>query len=412
MNICLDPPTVSLLTGGIDKHYATELSMALAAVGVPLDVIGTSDMDTPEMRKCHGLRLLPLYESRPQRSPLRKALACLGVYVRLLRYIARSGAPIIHILWNYKLPIADRTFLLLYYKLLGKRIVFTAHNVNAAERDGVDSRWNRWSLRIQYSLVDHIFVHTEQMKKQLLNEFAVPADNVTVIPFGVYTRVPNTCLTRVEARERLGLGSHHRTLLFFGRIVAYKGITHLVQAFELLAAGNPEYRLVIAGEPMKEAEQYWKDTEQRIEQSPIRNQVIQHIRHIDDAEIELYFKAADVLVLPYTRIFQSGVLFMSYSFGLPVIATEVGSFGDDVIPGETGYLCRPRDSEHLARISELFFSSDLFRELEQRRSGIQSLIGTRNSWHAVADKTAHMYAAIRANASVPHGIATGSDQAL
>lgn len=394
MNTRFPSFTVSLLTGGIDRHYATELSTALAATGISLDVICNSDMDTPEMRKYPGLRLLPLYQAPLRRNRVRKLLTYLGVYVRLLRYITSSGAPIIHILWNYKFPVADRTLLLLYCKLLGKRVVFTAHNVNAAERDGVDSRWNRWSLRTQYSLVDQIFVHTEQMKNQLQSEFGVPGQKVTVIPYGVYSRVPNTPLTKAEARERLGLASHHRALLFFGRIVPYKGINYLVQAFEFLAANNPDYRLLIAGEPMKEAEQHWRQAQQKIEKSPTRNQVIQHIRHIEDGDIELYFKAADVLVLPYTQIFQSGVLFMSYSFGLPVIATDVGSFGQDILPGETGYLCRPRDSEDLARISEVFFSSNLYRELEKRRPGIQNLIHASNSWHAVADKTAKVYAAL------------------
>ena len=54
------------------------------------------------------------------------------------------------------------------YRLLGKRLVFTAHNVNAAVRDGNDSFLNRWSLKVQYLLADHIFVHTEQMKRALL----------------------------------------------------------------------------------------------------------------------------------------------------------------------------------------------------------------------------------------------------
>lgn len=394
MNTRLPSSTVSLLTGGIDRHYATELSTALAATGITLDVICNSEMDTPKMRKYPGLRLLPLYQTPRRRNPVRKLLACLGVYVRLLRYITNSGALVIHTLWNYKFPLADRTLLLLYCKLLGKRLVFTAHNVNAAERDGVDSRWNRWSLRTQYSLVDHIFVHTEQMKNQLLSQFAVPGQKVTVIPYGVYSRVPNTQMTKAEARERLGLASHHRTLLFFGRIVPYKGINYLVQAFESLATNNSNYRLLIAGEPMKEAEQHWRQSQQKIEESPTRNQVIQHIRHIEDGEIEVYFKAADVLVLPYTQIFQSGVLFMAYSFGLPVIAADVGSFGKDILPGETGYLCRPQDPEDLARISEVFFSSDLYRELEKRRPEIQSLILASNSWHAVAEKTAKVYAAL------------------
>ena len=60
---------------------------------------------------------------------------------------------------------------MLYYKLLGKRVVFTAHNVNAGKRDSNDSWLNRLSLKIQYQLSDHIFVHTEGMKSEMVSEF-------------------------------------------------------------------------------------------------------------------------------------------------------------------------------------------------------------------------------------------------
>src|SRR5258708_6465854 len=85
----------------------------------------------------------------------------------------------------------DRTLLLLYYKLLGKKLVFTAHNVNIRKRDCTDTWLNRLSLRIQYQLSDHIFVHTNRMKEELASDFAVTADKVSVIPFGINNTVPN-----------------------------------------------------------------------------------------------------------------------------------------------------------------------------------------------------------------------------
>ena len=72
---------------------------------------------------------------------------------------------------------------MLYYRLLGKRIVLTAHNVNAGKRDANDSLRNRLSLKIQYRLSDHIFVHTDEMKSELFSHFTVAAGKVSVIPF-------------------------------------------------------------------------------------------------------------------------------------------------------------------------------------------------------------------------------------
>jgi hypothetical protein len=61
---------------------------------------------------------------------------------------------------------------MLYYRSLGKKIVITAHNVNAAKGDGRDTAVNRLSLKIQYGLSDHVFVHTEKMKKELMAALA------------------------------------------------------------------------------------------------------------------------------------------------------------------------------------------------------------------------------------------------
>lgn len=387
--------TAALFTGGIDKHYATGLSTSLADAGLAIDVICNGEMESSAMQSYHNLRLLPLYK-RPATSQnvVRKLLTFILVYARLLSYASTSSARIFHILWNYKFAFFDRTVLLFYYKLLGKRIILTAHNINAAERDGIDSLVNRWSLRVQYRLADHIFVHTEQMKGQLVQDFKVRSNRVSVIPFGVYDMVPVTSLTRAEARRRLGLDASDRTILFFGRITPYKGIDLLVNAFEGLSAQNRDYRLLIAGEPMKESAQHWARVRETIEQSSMRKQVLQYIRHIPDSEIELYFKAADALVLPYTHIFQSGVLFMAYSFGLPVIATDVGSFSQDVTPGVTGYLCRPEDPEDLARAVKEYFSSELFRTLDERRANLQGLIRARHSWKIVANRTAAVYAGL------------------
>jgi glycosyltransferase involved in cell wall biosynthesis len=298
----------------------------------------------------------------------------------------------VHILWNYKVPVFDRTVLLLYYKVIGKQVVFTAHNINAAERDGIDSFLNRLSLRIQYRLVDHIFVHTEKMKDQLVEIFDILEKKITVIPFGTYDMVPQSTLTSAEAKQRLGLGASDRAILFFGRIAPYKGIDLLVRAFERIALQDKNYCLIVAGEPMKESERQWAGLEQAIERSPICGQVRQHTRFIDDDEIEVYFKAADVLVLPYTEIFQSGVLFMAYSFGLPVIATDVGSFGQDIIAGVTGFVCKPGDPVDLSKVIEMYFSSELFRMLGGRRAGIQKFVHESHSWDAAAGKTVNVYA--------------------
>ncbi len=280
---------------------------------------------------------------------------------------------------------------MLYYKALGKRIVLTAHNVNAAERDNTESVLNRFSLKVQYRLVDHIFVHTQKMKDDLTAVFNIPEKKVSVIRFGINNSLPVTDLTFADARRKLGLAASSKILLFFGRIRAYKGLDYLIKAFEQIVCQDADYCLVIAGETKKDSLQYWREIQDEIVRAGTSSQIIQHIRFIEDAETEIYFKAADVLVLPYTSVFQSGVLFLAYSFGLPVIATEVGSLGDDIIEGETGYTCTARDEGDLARAIKEYFTSDLYKTLGQRRELIKEFARTRNSWDAVSNTTRDVY---------------------
>jgi glycosyltransferase involved in cell wall biosynthesis len=112
---------------------------------------------------------------------------------------------------------------------------------------------------------------------------------------------------------------------------------------------------------------------------------------VPDADTEIYFKAADVLVLPYTHIFQSGVLFLSYNFGLPVIASDVGSLKEDIIEGKTGFVCKPRDPVDLSKCIETYFSSELYRELEMRRQDIKDFAAQKYSWTTVGEITESVY---------------------
>ena len=391
-----DPISVGLLTGGFDRHYATDLTLALVKGGARVEVIGSDDLDGPEMRTTPALTFLNLHgDRRPNVSAAKRLWRVLLYYARLLHYAATARPQVFHILWNSKFELFDRTALMLYYRLLGKKIVLTAHNVNAAKRDSTDSLLNRLTLRMQYRLADHIFVHTDKMKRELADDFGVREAAVTVIRHPVNNSVPNTDLTPADAKLRLGLRKDEKAILFFGSIRPYKGLEYLVSAFQLLDS-HADYRLIIAGEPKKDAEDYLNDILQQASRDCDGGRIIRRLEFIPDGDTELYFKAADVLVLPYADIFQSGVLFLAYSFGLPVVATDVGSLKENIVEGETGFVCQPRDAMHLATTIEAYFNSDLYKTLDRRRSEIEDYAKRRHSWDAVSEETRGVYVRLRA----------------
>ena len=192
-----------------------------------------------------------------------------------------------------------------------------------------------------------------------------------MIPFGINNTVPNSGITAVDAKRILGVGIADKVMLCFGQIAPYKGLEYLIEAFSELAKRNESYRLIIAGKVKQGQTEYWNEIRRKIDRSAVQDQIIVKIEHVPDEQVELYFKAANVLVVPYINIFQSGVPFLAYSFGLPVIATDVGSLREDIVEGSTGLVCQPQDSVDLARTIGKYFESDLFRDLENRRLEIK-----------------------------------------
>jgi D-inositol-3-phosphate glycosyltransferase len=386
------PIHVGLLTGGDDKTYALGLTSALVSQRTWVDFIGSDAVDGPVLHETPLVNFLNLRKDQSEDASIgKKILRILAYYGRLVWYAAFAKPRIFHILWNNKFELIDRIVLMIYYRCLGKKVVLTAHNVNAAKRDSRDNLLNRLSLRFQYQMADHIFVHTERMKAELSTDFRVPQQKVSVIPFGINSVFPAGHFTSADAKERLGLRVGERTALFFGQIAPYKGLEYLVGAMAELARRNGDLRLIIAGKVKPGHTEYWNEIQQEILRAGIQNRVIERIEFIPDAEVELYFKAADVVIIPYTHIFQSGVPFLAYNFGLPVIAADVGSLSEVIIEGKTGFVCKPRDPVDLAKSIEAYFSSELYRHLEIRRQEIQDFANDKYSWTRVGEITRGVY---------------------
>jgi glycosyltransferase involved in cell wall biosynthesis len=392
---------VALLTGGDDKTYALGLTSALVSKGVLVDFIGSSALDSPELHNSPLINFLNLRGDQNEQANIsKKVTRILAYYIRLIKYAAVAQPSIFHILWNNKFELIDRIVLMVYYRLMGKKIALTAHNVNAAKRDSRDTLVNRASLRFQYRMADHIFVHTNRMKDELHGDFGIPPGKVSVIPFGINNVFRCTSVTSREAKERLGLSDNEKTALFFGRIAPYKGLEYLLAA--IAQQPSQDFRLMIAGKIEPGCTAYWEKIQREIVLAGLQDRIITRIQFIPDNEVELYFKAADVLILPYTSISQSGVPFLAYNFGLPVIATDVGALRDDIIEGKTGFVCAPRNPTDLAQKIQTYFSSDLYRRLKSNRHDIRDFANERYSWTRVGEITQHVYQTLLVEKGLEH----------
>jgi len=383
---------ISLLTGGKDPHYVLGLLSGLSSKAIIIDLIGSYEMKDTDIVSKENVNFYKFLEQqKPYASIKEKTYRIFKYYFKLIKYTTITDSKLFHIQWFSKFVYFERIFLNIYYKLLGKKVVFTAHNINAAERDGNDTLINKLSLKFMYKIVDHLIVHTKEMKWQLIEEYYVRDSKVTVISFGINNLVPKSELTRIQAIKKLHLGDNEKIILFFGNIAPYKGLEYLILALVKIREKHCNFKLIIAGRIKKGCQSYWENIQKIIKKHNLKDYIIKRIEFIHDEEIEIYYKAADLMVLPYKYIFQSGIIFMSYSFGLPVIASDVGSLKEDVVEGKTGFICQPKNPEDLAKKINLYFKSDLYKNLETNRNKIIKYANEKYSWEKIGEKTHAVY---------------------
>lgn len=386
---------ITLLNSADFRSYSLSMLEALVARGINVDLIGNDDLISAPIMKAATVNYFNLRGDQNPRSPKwKKVMRVIIFYYRLVNYAARTDSLLFHMQCHNKFILFDRTLLNIYYKLLGKKLVFTAHNIDKKQRDGGNNVVNKLSLRCCYKLMDHLFVHTEKMRQQLIEEFDVKDARITVIPHGILNTAPDSGLSKSAARSCLQLDRREKILLFFGYIAPYKGLEYLIHALAILTANDDSFKLIIAGQ-IKNCPSYWERIEQIIKELDLEKHVVKHIKHIPDDGVEIYFKSADVLVLPYTFIFQSGVPFLSYSFGLPVIAADAGSLGEVIVEGKTGMICRKEDSADLSEKIRDYFNSELYRNLEENMKMIKKYGNETYSWDKIGATIQGVYGSLQ-----------------
>lgn len=388
---------VSIFHNAGDFSYLYGLVMGLSKLdNIIIDVIDSNQSVEPfkDLNNVNVFEFILPYKRTI--NPFYRFYRVFSPYFKNVLYAIKTDSKIFHIQWFNRIDWLDRLILINIYKLLKKKVIYTAHNVNTLERNNKDNFWNRITLRYFYNKVDHIIVHNKKSKNELIQKFGVRDSKVSVIKFGLNIFTPKRGISREHAINKLNLPASKKIILFFGAINVYKGIELLLEAYEKLLKVDDNFHLVIAGESRDS--NYFNKILSLIEKKFTRENLSTFFRFIEEDEIEYFFAAADCLVLPYKSISQSGVHFLSYSFGLPIIATDVGSFRDeDIIEEKTGFVCKPEDSEDLKNKILKYFESDLYNNLNNTRKVIKDWALQTYSWDNIAKSTVECYKILATN---------------
>lgn len=227
------------------------------------------------------------------------------------------------------------------------------------------------------SRFDAVIAHTDHGARRLVAEVGLDPAAVRAIPHG-----PLDYLTRLPEERPLPselAAVEGPVILFFGLLRPYKGIDVLLEAFrevegaELWVAGMPRMELG----PLRELAARAPGTVRFVP------------RFIADPEIPAYLRRAEVVVLPYRRIEQSGVLYAALAFGKPLVLSDVGGFAE--VGRETGAarLVAPGDPEALAAALRELLADPGART--QLAAGARAAAAGPYSWERIAERTLALY---------------------
>lgn len=270
-------------------------------------------------------------------------------------------------------------------RLLMRTVVITAHDVESF----VATLEVPFMSRLAYRLAHRVIAHNRISRDELQARLQVPEHKIAVIPHGNYMHALRAVPPVEIARERLSIPPHAKVLLFFGQIKEVKGLDVLLRAMPAVLHRHPDAVLLIAGKPWKTDFSGYQAT---IERLGIQAACYAHIRYIPDEEVPFYYGVADLVVLPYRHIYQSGVVLMAMSYGKAVLVSDIPGMLEVVQDGETGFVFRSGDEADLAeRLNSILANSTLRNEMG--RKGLE-YVRANHDWRQIGLQTVQLYQAL------------------
>jgi glycosyltransferase involved in cell wall biosynthesis len=325
--------------------------------GIP--VAGRCDINTYERVIQFGLRSLKL--------PLLRR--------RFARYIREQKIDVVFCtmdhLWN--------AFMTGVIRDSGAVYLLTVHD--ATRHPGEDQSWRRWLLRRDIEASDAALVLTRSVGASLEANYRYPADRIFLSTHGHFGDA------NLDSGPRSLPNDRPARLLFFGRILQYKGLDLMLEALPLLRREFPRLGLEVWGAgditPYEAALEAIGDV--RVEN-----------RWIEEEELTGIFAATDLAVLPYREASQSGVVATAFAVGMPCVVTPIPGLCEQVAHGQTGVIATGFTSaEYAEAVAKVLRDPIFYAHLSQ---GCVAAAKTTLSWETIGHSVAEALHGANANA--------------
>ena len=204
----------------------------------------------------------------------------------------------------------------------------------------------------------------------------------------VFNLIKKKVISLQEARKYLDLPLNKKIVLFFGYIRKYKGVDVLIKAFGLIQKQMKDVYLLIVGQPFGET---WAKYENLIKENDLKNCSKVELGFVPESEIEYYFSAADIVVLPYTYLdTHGGVGALALPFKKPLLVSDVGGLPEYIKDKRT--LVKPDDVQDLyEKLTQILQDQKLHTKLSKDSEELSREL----TWDKIADQTIEVYKSLQ-----------------
>lgn len=299
-------------------------------------------------------------------------------WIKTASYIRKLSPDLVIIQWWH--PYFAPCYWAISKILNNIKILFLCHNVFPHERFLLD----RFLTKLVLKRGEVFIVQSSMDEKDLrtIIKHDVPVKK-TVHPTYNAFKIQN--LSKEESRHQLNISEDEKILLFFGFVREYKGLKWLLKALPDIKEALHDIKLLVVGDFGNDKDNYLG----MIDKLQIKDCVDIYDGYIPDKEVEKFFAASDLVVLPYESATQSGIVQIAYGFEKPVIATNVGGLPEVVIDGKTGYIVESKNNTDLAKQIIRFFREN---KADDFKKGIEEE-AYKYSWDRMTEVVEELYEA-------------------
>jgi len=273
-------------------------------------------------------------------------------------------------------------FNLLFVKILFGKVVLTVHDVSSFSNSSNSSI----ICKLIYKLTDRIITHNEFSKSEIINVNGNLSSCIFIVPHGNYTPFINIQYDKEKSKEQLGIPNNRRILLFFGMIKKVKGLEILLSALKGIIKQNPDVLLVIAGKPW---ENDFSTYQEIIDENNLSEYILLHTKFIPQEDVEHYYCASDLVVLPYKKIYQSGVLMMTLSYERPALVSDLPPIKEIISNNVNGFLFKTENACDLtAKLNSILGNEGCMEKVRVKGT---ELINTKYDWGEIGRQTKEAY---------------------